>query len=94
MSSNSLVDALKARTDAVNLAFCKFTQIREQLDEEEQSALDNAVDSIRSDAGMGKAKAYSASWLAKVLRNFGYNVSISTVQRHVNKECSCERVIR
>jgi hypothetical protein len=94
VESNSLVEALKtpqAHGIGVN---CKFAQIRDILSDEEKEALDKAVDGIRQDAGMGKSKRFSASWLAKVLDSFGHYVSVSTVQRHVNKECSCERTVR
>lgn len=94
METHSLVEALKtpqAHGIGVN---CKFTQIRDILSAEEMEALDKAVDGIRQDAGMGKSKRFSASWLSKVLDSFGHFVSVSTVQRHVNKECSCERISR
>lgn len=94
MESNSLVEALKTpQTHGVGVN-CKFTQIRDILSDEEKEALDKAVDGIRQDAGMGKSKRFSASWLSKVLDSFGHFVSVSTVQRHVNKECSCERTVR
>lgn len=92
MASDSLVEALQTRSEPQHGSLCKFTQIRSRLTDDEQEALDKAVESIRSDSGVGKAKTFSASWLTKVLRNFGHPVSISTVQRHVNKECSCERI--
>lgn len=93
MSENSLINALQSPNDPAIKPTCKFTQVRNNLTDEEREALDKAVDGIRQDAGLGKAKKYSTSWLAKVLRSFGYDVSISTVQRHVNKECSCERFV-
>jgi hypothetical protein len=94
VESNSLVEALKTpQTHGVGVN-CKFTQIRDILSDEEKEALDKAVDGIRQDAGMGKSKRFSASWLSKVLDSFGHFVSVSTVQRHVNKECSCERTVR
>jgi hypothetical protein len=94
VESNSLVEALKTpQTHGVGVN-CKFTQIRDILSDEEKEALDKAVDGIRQDAGMGKSKRFSASWLSKVLDSFGHYVSVSTVQRHVNKECSCERTVR
>lgn len=92
MSDNSLIEALQSPIDATSQLYCKFMQVRNTLTVEEREALDKAVEGIRQDAGLGKAKKYSASWLAKVLRSFGKDVSVSTVQRHVNKECSCERV--
>lgn len=90
MSSNSLREALSSPQEGGKPLVCKFTQIREKLEPEEQEALDKAVNGIREDAGLGKAKTYSTTWLTRVLRNFGYTISVSTVQRHVNKECSCE----
>ena len=92
MSLDSLVEALQTRSEPQQNSTCKFTQVRGKLTEEEQTALDKAVDNIRTDAGVGKAKTFSASWLTKVLRSFGHPISLSTVQRHVNKECSCERI--
>jgi hypothetical protein len=90
MSSNSLREALNSPQEGGKPLVCKFTQIREKLETDEQEALDKAVNGIREDAGLGKAKMYSTTWLTRVLRNFGYTISVSTVQRHVNKECSCE----
>lgn len=90
MTTISLREALESPTTGESSAFCKFTKIREQLTAEEQAALDKAVNGIREDAGLGKAKTYSTTWLTRVLRNFGYTISVSTVQRHVNKECACE----
>lgn len=92
MSDNSLINALQSPSDFSNTYSCKFTQVRNSLTDDEREALDKAVAGIRQDAGLGKAKKYSTSWLTKVLRSFGHNVSVSTIQRHVNKECSCERI--
>jgi hypothetical protein len=90
--SDSLLDALNNPTSRGVESVCKFSRIRQILTDEEKEALDKAVNGIREDAGLGKAKMYSTTWLTKVLRNFGHDVSVSTVQRHVNKECSCERI--
>lgn len=90
MEPNSLLEALSTPTGGNSPGTCKFSQVRMQLEKEEQDALDKAVDGIREDMGLGKAKTYSATWLTKVLKNYGYSISVSTVQRHVNKECSCE----
>jgi hypothetical protein len=92
MSDNPLINALLSPQDPSARQSCKFIIVRGCLTEEEQQALDKAVEGIRQDAGIGKAKRFSATWLAKVLRSFGHDVSVSTIQRHVNKECSCERI--
>ena len=86
--SNLLRDLMAPR-DGAALDSCKFTRAKQKAAPEEQEALDRAVDLIRSDNGLGKSKAYSASWLTKVMKQNGYNVSISTIQRHINKECCC-----
>ena len=90
MSSKSLREALSSPQEGGKALVFKFTQVINKLEIEEQEALDKAVSCIRDDAGLGKAKTYSTTWLTRVLRNFGYTISVSTVQRHVNKECSCE----
>lgn len=86
--SNLLRDLLSPK-DGVTSDTCKFTRAKEKTTAEEQEALDRAVDLIRGDNGLGKSKTYSASWLTKVMKQNGYNVSISTIQRHINKECCC-----
>jgi hypothetical protein len=86
--STLLRDLLSPR-DGATSDTCKFTRAKEKTTAEEQEALDRAVDLIRGDNGLGKSKTYSASWLTKVMKQNGYNVSISTIQRHVNKECCC-----
>jgi hypothetical protein len=83
-----LADLLTPRDNATADS-CKFTRTKIKMSEEEQDALERAVGLIRQDNGLGKSKTYSASWLTKVMRQHGYNVSISTIQRHVNKECCC-----
>ena len=72
---------------------CKFRIVKEKMDDEDQQSIDLAVEKVRQDKGQGKAKAYSAKWLTSVLRKHGHNISVSTVQRHVNKECPCERIV-
>lgn len=71
---------------------CKFKVIKDDMDEEEQSGVDRAVEKVRHDRGSGRSKAHSSTWLTKMLRKNGYSISVSTVQRHVNKECPCERI--
>lgn len=86
--SNLLKDLLAPR-DGATSDTCKFTRAKQATSAEEQEALDRAIDLIRQDNGLGKSKTYSASWLTKVMKQNGYKVSISTIQRHVNKECCC-----
>lgn len=86
--SSLLADLLSPR-DNTSSDTCKFTRTKMKMTPEEQDAIDQAIGLIREDNGLGKSKTYSASWLTKVMRQHGYNVSISTIQRHVNKECCC-----
>lgn len=69
---------------------CKFQIIRESLSDEEKAHLDKAVENVRADEASGRSKTYASSWLAKVLNNAGHKVGLTTVKRHINKECSCE----
>lgn len=86
---SSLLNDLLTPRDNPTADSCKFTRTKMKMSSEEQDAIDRAIELIRQDGGLGKSKTYSASWLTKVLRQHGYNVSISTIQRHVNKECCC-----
>lgn len=70
---------------------CKIQLIFESVEEDERTALQQAVERVRLDERSGRAKIYSNQWLAKVLSDNGYDVSRSTVARHVKKECSCEQ---
>lgn len=88
---SSLSADLEAPPPSVTTGACKIKIIKDNLDEEDQTSLDNAIERIRNDRGQGRSKAYSATWLTKMLRRNGHDISVSTVQRHVNKECPCER---
>lgn len=88
---SSLSADLEAPPPSFITGACKIKIISEGLDEEDRASLDNAIERIRTDRGQGRSKAYSATWLTKMLRRNGHNISVSTVQRHVNKECPCER---
>lgn len=89
--ASSLIQALMLPREQNTSMVCKVSRVRVDMSEEEQKALDRAVEMVRKDNGMGKGKVYSASWLTKVLKQHGYSVSISTIQRHVNGECCCEQ---
>lgn len=88
----ALSDALKTPRTSSTFYLCKFAQILKKLDEDDQETVIEAVTLIRSDHGTGRSKQYSTSWLTKILKSFGHDISMSSVQRHVNKECSCERI--
>lgn len=70
---------------------CTIAEMLTKVTQEERNALLWAIDQVRCDERYSRAKRYSSQWLADVLRNNGYPVSRSTVSRHVNGECSCER---
>jgi hypothetical protein len=70
---------------------CKLGRLLSSLSEETAEALRKSINLIRTSQYQGKNKVYSSVWLSKVLKKNGYPVSVSTVQRHVNKECSCEQ---
>ena len=88
--ASSLFDDLTSPVSAGSKNDCGLTKIRQQMGEEEGQALDRAVEMIRDDAGSGRSKVYSSQWLTGVLRKHGYDISASTVARHVAKRCRCE----
>lgn len=87
---SSLFDDLTSPVDTVSKTDCGLTKVRQHMGEEEAQALDRAVEMIRDDAGSGRSKVYSSQWLTGVLRKHGYDISSSTVARHVAKRCRCE----
>jgi len=86
----SLLDDLSSPSSTGPKKDCGLTKIKEQMGPDEAQALDRAVEMIRDDAGSGRSKVYSAQWLTGVLRKHGYDISSSTVSRHVAKRCRCE----
>lgn len=90
-SKSSLSADLEAPLQTSTGVACKIRILMDSLDEEDTESLERAIERIRNDRGQGRSKAYSATWLTKMLRKNGHDISVSTVQRHVNKECPCER---
>jgi hypothetical protein len=89
----SLLDDLKSPKASGPTTDCGLTKIKSQMDTEEASALERAVEMIREDQGSGRSKVYSSEWLTGVLRKHGHDISSSTVARHVAKRCRCERTV-
>lgn len=87
---SSLLDDLVSPKVHDSKLDCGLTKIRSQMDEEAAEALDKAVEMIRNDTGSGRSKVYSCEWLTDVLRKHKYDISSSTVARHVAKRCRCE----
>ena len=85
----SLFDDLTSPVPADGKNDCGLTKIRQQMSQDEAQALERAVDMIREDAGSGRSKVYSSQWLTGVLRKHGYDISSSTVARHVAGRCRC-----
>lgn len=69
---------------------CKLGSLIATLPEDEAAALNQAIEQMRSSSSQGRNRVYSSVWLSKVLKKHGHSVAVSTVQRHVNKECNCE----
>lgn len=88
---DSLIADLEATPPAYSGGMCKVRVIMDNMSPERQESLEKHIERVRTDMGQGRSKSYSASWLTRILRKHGYNISVSTVQRHVNKECPCGR---
>lgn len=87
---SSILDDLLAPAPTKFMSDCGLTKIQKKLDEESAKAISRAVGLIREETGTGKSKVYSSQWLAGILRKHGYDISASTVARHVSKRCRCE----
>lgn len=86
----TLAEALANPRAGKESSDCKLMKIRVRLDEDDRKSLDQALTLIKADDGNGRSKTYSTSWLCKVLKQFGYTISTSSVQRHINGSCGCE----
>ena len=91
MDKSSLLTDLTTQSKEPKNYPCKIGRLVLSLEGDEREALVKAIHLIRSSSFNGKNRSHSSVWLAKVLRKNGYQVSVSTVQRHVNKECSCDQ---
>lgn len=90
--ADPLLEALTTPRSEQHASKCKLHIAKNKMNPEQQEALDRAIELVRADDGQGRSKAYSSSWLTGILRNNGYSISTSTIQRHVNGECPCERL--
>jgi hypothetical protein len=64
---------------------CAIGIIINSLSQEEQEAVNSAIEKIRS-----QEPGFSASWLHRVLMSEGHKIGQSTLMRHVAKGCACE----
>lgn len=87
---SSLFDDLTTPVPTFDKLDCGLMKIKRHMGSEESQALDRAVEMIRNETGSGRSKVYSSQWLTAVLRKHGYDISSSTVARHVAKRCRCE----
>jgi hypothetical protein len=90
MSENGLVADLLLREPSSVKFTCSFTRILQSLDDKQKDAVNGALEKIKADNGVGRAKVYSYSWLAEVLKKNGYPISSSTIARHMTGKCGCE----
>lgn len=76
----------------VYLPKCAVGRLLESLTDVDRSAVEGAIGKIRS-AHPNERKArhhvYTAKWLCAELKAEGYEIHRATMNRHVNKECSC-----
>lgn len=71
---------------------CAVGRLLESLTEVESVAVQDAIDKIRLvDPNQRKSRQYSytTKWLCEELRAEGYPIMRQTMNRHINKECSC-----
>jgi hypothetical protein len=90
MSEHGLVADLLSREPSNVKMICAFTRLLAALSDEERTAVENALERVKTDTGEGRARVYSYTWLADVLKKNGHPISSSTIARHVTGKCSCE----
>lgn len=63
---------------------CRFGVALDRLNEEEQTRVLEIVDKI-----VGGTGEYTASWLARTLRESGVSANHQSILRHGRKDCCC-----
>jgi thioesterase domain-containing protein len=86
----SLVTDLLSRDSRELKTKCGLTRLKESMNDEEAEALGRAIELVKSDNSIGKAKVYSSQWLTEVLNKHGHFISSSTIARHISGRCNCE----
>ena len=79
-------DVAKKKAEVDRPTRCKLSLLREELDAEDQMALDDAIKYVR----LNKA---SLAWLVEVLNDNGHHIGKTVVREHVRKECVCAGII-
>ena len=77
---------------SVYLPKCAVGRLLDSLSEVEQLAVEDAIHKIRSahpNERKSRQHLYTSKWLCAELQAEGYNIHRTTINRHVNKECSC-----
>lgn len=86
-----LVERLAVEPPAV-VPKCAVGRLLESLSEVEAVALQDAIDRIRlADPNQRRSRqhCWTSKWLCGELNAEGYDIHRATMNRHVNKECSC-----
>jgi hypothetical protein len=86
----SLVTDLMSRRSEELKTKCGLTRLRESMNDEEAEALGRAIELVKTDNNIGRAKVYSSQWLTEVLNKHGHLISSSTIARHISGRCNCE----
>lgn len=84
-------DLLKAlEHELPELRKCKAREVLRVLDEAERAAVQRVIENIRSAKETNSTPEFSVAWLTKVLIKHGFQVSESSMKRHIGRMCSCE----
>lgn len=87
---SKLIQEIQSRSPSDMRQKCRLTRIKETMTDEERESIEKAEEAIRLDDGNGRTKTFSAKWLSEVLNKCGYQISDSTITRHINGRCGCE----
>lgn len=87
---SKLLQELGSRSPSDMKQKCRLTRIKEMMPPDEREGIEKAEEAIRLDNGNGRTKTFSAKWLSEVMSKCGYQISDSTIMRHINGRCGCE----
>jgi len=80
----SLSDQIKSELNKVSNRLCKIGRLLPELSKEDRESLVDALEkSPHSSGGLSNVQIH------KILLSEGYDIGLSTVDRHRNKTCGC-----
>lgn len=86
----NLADAL--RNPPGTSGSCTLHRIRMDVDDSTRNLIDERIEDIRKQRTVSPVTSpngITSSWLARILNEYGFQISPLTVQKHIAKRCRC-----